>query len=148
MLTTRDAGLAELADRLRNHGAGIPEEERHSGPAPYLMPEFDEFGFNYRMTDLQAAVGLVQLAKLSDFVAERDHWARWYSDQLAELEWLQTPEVPPDYGARLAGIRDRGRRGLAAASKRADGGVAGRRDQHPAGHPLRSISGRVPVAAR
>ena len=120
---------------------------RHSGPAPYLMPEFDEFGFNYRMTDLQAAVGLVQLAKLSDFVAERDHWARWYSDQLAELEWLQTPRCRRTMGhAWQAYVTVVG--AGSPLPRRADGGVAGRRDQHPAEHPLRSISGRVPVAAR
>ena len=112
------------------------------------MPEFDEFGFNYRMTDLQAAVGLVQLAKLSDFVAERDHWARWYSDQLAELEWLQTPEVPPDYGhawqayVTVVGAGSPLPRNELMAALLEDGISTRPR------HPLRSISGRVPVAAR
>jgi perosamine synthetase len=97
MLTTANADLAERADRLRNHGAGVSEEVRHSGPAPHRLPDFDLLGFNYRMTDLQAAVGLVQLGKLDGFVAERDRWARWYMDELADLPWLQMPTVPHGY---------------------------------------------------
>ena len=94
MLTTGDSDLAERAERLRNHGASVSEEARHQGPAPHRMPDFDLLGFNYRMTDLQAAVGLVQLGKLDEFVAERDRWARWYADELADLAWLRTPHVP------------------------------------------------------
>ena len=54
--------LADIANKLRNHGAEISEEQRHKGPRPYLLPEFNLLGFNYRMTDLQGAVGLVQLS--------------------------------------------------------------------------------------
>ncbi len=97
MLTTNDDALAERAERLRNHGAGVPEEVRHSGPAPYLLPEFDELGFNYRMPDLLAAVGLVQLAKLDAFVGERQRWADWYRDQLSDLGWIRPPTVPEGY---------------------------------------------------
>src|SRR5215467_5056000 len=58
MVTTNDDRLAERVKMLRNHGASVSEEERHRGPRPYLLPEFDLLGFNYRMTDLQGAVGL------------------------------------------------------------------------------------------
>ncbi len=94
MLTTQDGELAARARTLRDHGASTSEEQRHRGPRPFLLPDFDETGFNYRMTDLQGAVGLVQLGKLNGFVAERDRWARWYGEQLSGLAWLQTPEVP------------------------------------------------------
>jgi len=94
MLVTADADLAGRAEQLRNHGAAVPEEVRHHGPAPFLLPDFDELGFNYRMTDLQAAVGLVQLSKLDAFVDERAQWAKWYSDELASLGWLRLPEEP------------------------------------------------------
>jgi dTDP-4-amino-4,6-dideoxygalactose transaminase len=94
MLVTGDASLAERAERLRNHGAAVPEEVRHRGAAPYLLPDFDELGFNYRMTDLQAAVGLVQLGKLDTFVAERAEWAKWYGEELAQFEWLHLPHEP------------------------------------------------------
>ena len=94
MLVTADAELAERAEQLRNHGASVPEEVRHHGPAPFLLPDFDELGFNYRMTDLQAAVGLVQLSKLDGFIDERAQWAKWYAEELASFEWLRVPAEP------------------------------------------------------
>jgi dTDP-4-amino-4,6-dideoxygalactose transaminase len=97
MLTTSDQGLAERAARLRNHAASISEEDRHRGPAPHRMAAFDEVGFNYRMTDLQAAVGYVQLGKLNGFVAERTRWAEAYIAGLADLDWLRLPEAVPGH---------------------------------------------------
>jgi perosamine synthetase len=81
---------------LRNHGAAISEEQRHLGPQPYLLPAFDELGFNYRMTDMQAAIGLVQLGKLDTFIDERDRWALFYQEALADLSWLRQPIRPND----------------------------------------------------
>lgn len=97
MLTTNDSALAELVTMLRNHGASISEEQRHQGPRPYLLPEFNLLGFNYRMTDLQGAVGLVQLGKLDRFLSERHQWADWYKRELASIPWLRAPEVPEGY---------------------------------------------------
>jgi dTDP-4-amino-4,6-dideoxygalactose transaminase len=94
MVTTNDDRLAEVASMLRNHGASISEEQRHKGPRPYLLAEFNLLGFNYRMTDLQGAVGVVQLAKLTRFVAERDEWAAWYMRELAAVSWLRMPQRP------------------------------------------------------
>jgi dTDP-4-amino-4,6-dideoxygalactose transaminase len=94
MFTSKDAGLSATADMLRNHGASISEEQRHKGPRPYLLAEFNLLGFNYRMTDLQGAVGLVQLGKLDRFIAERDRWARWYIGELASIPWLRMPVLP------------------------------------------------------
>ncbi|MGH6959027.1 MAG: DegT/DnrJ/EryC1/StrS family aminotransferase, partial [Dongiaceae bacterium] len=59
MVTTLDERLARRATMLRNHGAEIPEEVRHAAPKPYVLSDFHLLGFNYRMTDLQGAVGLV-----------------------------------------------------------------------------------------
>lgn len=97
MVTTADPALAERANRLRNHGASVSEEQRHAGPRPYLLPDFNLLGFNYRMTDLQGAVGLVQLAKLDAFIAERERWAAYYRSELSGLPWLQMP-APPENG--------------------------------------------------
>jgi dTDP-4-amino-4,6-dideoxygalactose transaminase len=97
MLTTSDSELAHMAEKLRNHGAEISEEQRHQGPQPYLLPEFNLLGFNYRMTDLQGAIGLVQLAKLDAFIAERDRWARFYEESLSDIPWLQMP-IRPESG--------------------------------------------------
>jgi perosamine synthetase len=96
MMTTNDDAIAAKAQILRNHGASISEEQRHSGAQPYLLPDFDELGFNYRMTDIQAAVGLVQMTKLDRFIDERDSAARRYREELADIEWLRQPIVPND----------------------------------------------------
>ena len=94
MVTTNNDKLAERVKMLRNHGASVSEEERHRGPKPYLLPEFDLLGFNYRMTDLQGAVGLVQLRKLDKFIDERAQMAARYRTELAGLRWLRLPEEP------------------------------------------------------
>ncbi|MDS4016037.1 MAG: DegT/DnrJ/EryC1/StrS family aminotransferase [Candidatus Accumulibacter sp.] len=98
MVTTNDDALADVANMLRNHGASISEEQRHKGPRPYLLPEFNLLGYNYRMTDLQGAVGLVQLQKLDRFIAEREQWAAFYRDALAGLGWLCMPQLPAEGG--------------------------------------------------
>lgn len=96
MVTTNDDRLAERVRMLRNHGAAVPEEERHHGQRPYLLPDFDLLGFNYRMTDLQGAVGLVQLGKLDRFIKERAQMAARYRRDLADLGWLRLPQEPVD----------------------------------------------------
>ena len=58
------------------------------------MAEFDVLGFNYRMTDLQGALGLVQIEKLEGFIAERARWAAWYRAHLGDLDWLRLPQEP------------------------------------------------------
>jgi len=96
MITTNNDNLAEKMRRLRNHGASISEEQRHVGPKPYLLPEFHELGFNYRMTDIQGAIGLTQLKKLDQFITERQQWAAYYQRELAQIDWLYTPSVPTE----------------------------------------------------
>jgi perosamine synthetase len=94
MLTTQSQGIAKIAEKMRNHGAEVSEEERHNGPAPYLLPEFNLLGFNYRMTDLQGAIGVEQLKKLDEFINERDNQANYYREQLSDIEWLVLPSKP------------------------------------------------------
>ena len=94
MVTTNNDELAETANMLRNHGASISEEQRHNGPRPYLLAEFNLLGYNYRMTDLQGAVGLVQLSKLDKLIQERQKWANYYREQLSDIKWLQMPVAP------------------------------------------------------
>lgn len=97
MITTNDDRLADVMSMLRNHGASISEEQRHHGPRPYILPDFNMLGYNYRMTDLQGAVGVVQIKKLDTFIDEREKWAAWYSEQLKEIAWMRTPQFGPDY---------------------------------------------------
>lgn len=96
MVTTDDLAYAETMDALRNHGASVSEEQRHRGPRPYLLPDFNLLGFNYRLTDLQGAVGLVQLGKLDRFIDERRVRAAWYRHRLGALNWLRLPDEPAD----------------------------------------------------
>ena len=97
MITTNDDQLAEKANMLRNHGAVISEEIRHKGNQPYILPEFPVLGYNYRMTDLQGAIGLCQLEKLDQFIEERHHWAEFYSQELHNIPWLIPPQIPEGY---------------------------------------------------
>jgi len=98
MITTTDELMVSRIQSLRNHGASLPTTGVDLEPRPYKLPEFGELGFNYRMTDFQAAIGRVQLRKLDSFIAERDTRARWYSSELAELGWLRTPTIPERAG--------------------------------------------------
>ncbi len=97
MVTTNDDRLAEVIGMLRNHGASVSEEQRHLGPRPYILPEFNMLGYNYRMTDLQGAVGVVQMKKLDTFIDERDRWAKYYKQELAAIPWLRTPSHMAGY---------------------------------------------------
>ena len=94
MITTNNGALAGALRQLRNHGATVSDEERHSGPKPHLLPDFPVLGFNYRMTDLQGAVGLAQLEKLDRFMEERAELAKAYRHALTDLEWLRLPAEP------------------------------------------------------
>ena len=96
MITTNDDKLAEKLSILRNHGASISEEQRHHGAQPYILPDFDVCGYNYRMTDLQGAIGVVQLQKLDSFIKEREEWAHFYRKGLSDIPWLRLPEFLSD----------------------------------------------------
>lgn len=97
MVTTNDDRIGEIVSMLRNHGASISEEQRHHGARPYILPDFNLLGYNYRMTDLQGAVGVVQIKKLDRFIDERDQWAAYYTKELAEISWLRTPLFGNEY---------------------------------------------------
>ncbi len=94
MLTTRDNDLADLARSLRDHGASRSDHARHAGPSAFLLPEFHHLGYNYRMTDLQGALGCAQMERASAILAARSSLARRYDEILSDLNWLDTPAVP------------------------------------------------------
>ena len=97
MCTTNDDNIAVAIDRMRNHGASISEEQRHHGPKPYILSAFEVVGYNYRMTDIQGAVGVVQLKKLDKFIDERQQWADYYIENLKDIPWLKMPQTPAGY---------------------------------------------------
>lgn len=94
IVTTNDDRLAAILDTYRNHGASVSEEVRHRGPRPYEMPEFKVFGYNYRLTDIQAAIATVQLRKLDAFIDERRKLADLYDARLQQLGWITAPQRP------------------------------------------------------
>ncbi|HJZ73771.1 MAG TPA: DegT/DnrJ/EryC1/StrS aminotransferase family protein [Vicinamibacterales bacterium] len=90
---TNDGALAEHVRVLRNHGARRSDLEQHKADA-FTLPEYDELGFNYRMTDLQAALGVVQMAKADRLIGDRRTLAERYTNALAGVPGLDTPFVP------------------------------------------------------
>ncbi len=98
MLTTDSADEARRARRLREHGMSVSAAERHAaGKGGALIETYDEVGFNYRMTDLQAAVGLVQLDRLPGIVARRREIAARYRSLLDGVAGLRCV-AEPAYG--------------------------------------------------
>jgi len=97
MITTRGAQLAERLRRLRDHGAAMSDLQRHLGAKPYLLADHPEAGYNQRMTDLQAALGAVQMQRAEAIVDERRSLAATYDAAFADLNWLQTPVAPAGY---------------------------------------------------
>lgn len=83
MIVTDDEQAAQLMRALRNQG-------RAEGDT---WLEHTHMGYNYRTTELSAALGRIQLGRLDEMVAQRDQVAAWYSEQLSEFELLQTPQV-------------------------------------------------------
>lgn len=94
MVTTAHEDWAVRARRLREHAMSVSAADRHT---QVLAPaeEYLEVGFNYRMTDLQAAVGLVQLGRLPEAVDRRRALAAVYAKQLAEIPGLRPVADPP-----------------------------------------------------
>ncbi|MET0134333.1 MAG: DegT/DnrJ/EryC1/StrS family aminotransferase [Kibdelosporangium sp.] len=96
MLTTGNEEWASRLRRLREHGMSVSAADRHAAGGVKLE-QYDEVGFNFRMTDIQAAIGLIQLGKLAEVVARRRELAERYHKLLAEIDGL-TWVSDPDYG--------------------------------------------------
>jgi perosamine synthetase len=94
MVTTGRAPLAELSRSLRDHGASRSDLSRHENKAAFLLSEFPHLGFNYRMTDIQGALGCAQMARAAGILEARGRLARRYDEALSGLRWLRTPAVP------------------------------------------------------
>ncbi|SDH61987.1 UDP-4-amino-4,6-dideoxy-N-acetyl-beta-L-altrosamine transaminase [Propionivibrio dicarboxylicus] len=93
--TTQDARLAERMRLLRSHGISRePSQLTRSSEGPWYYEQL-ALGFNYRMTEIQAALGVSQLDRLDDYVAIRHRKAQAYSELLAGLP-LDTPWLHPD----------------------------------------------------
>jgi perosamine synthetase len=93
MITTRDPELDRKFRLLRQHGMSITDSARHAAQS-VVFEEYPILGFNYRMTDIQAAVGRVQLRRLPEILSRRINLAEHYSQALAGIPGLETPRIP------------------------------------------------------
>ncbi len=94
MITTDDDLLADRARKLRAHGMSVSDLERHRSD-DVIIEEYNELGFNYRMTDIQASIGLVQLRRLDELLRVRRAKAKRYNEELSAIRGIGVPYVPP-----------------------------------------------------
>lgn len=94
MITTGNADWAARVRRLREHAMSVSAAERHLSVLP-PAEEYIEVGFNYRMTDIQAAVGIVQLDRLEAIVHRRREIVATYQRALSGMPGLRTVADPP-----------------------------------------------------
>ena len=90
MITTSSAELAARLRLLRQHGMSVNDRERHNATS-LVFEEHVTLGYNYRMTDIQAAVGIKQLEKLDWIVEERRKIAHKYLDSLKDIDCIRLP---------------------------------------------------------
>lgn len=93
MLTTADADMDAKFRLWRQHGMSLPDTVRHSSPK-VIFESYPELGFNYRLTDIQAAIGREQLKRLPAAVAHRRQLAQHYNELLANVPGLTLPREP------------------------------------------------------
>lgn len=95
MILTNNPEIAKKVSILRNHGASIPDWQRHLKKG-YLLPEYNLVGYNYRMTDIQGAIGCEQMKKLKKILNRKRYLAKRYNKLLSDFGWLRLPYVPAD----------------------------------------------------
>ncbi|MEA3274496.1 MAG: DegT/DnrJ/EryC1/StrS family aminotransferase [Pseudomonadota bacterium] len=93
MLTTRNAVWDSQFRGLRQHSMSVPDTKRHAS-SDVIFESYPELGFNFRMTDLQAAVGCEQLKRLPEIVDKRRELAARYTAILSDVPALGLPREP------------------------------------------------------
>src|SRR5262249_45633061 len=93
VIVTDDAALAKRLRMLRHQGMSLSDYQRHA-VSPTLFEQYPEIGYNFRLTDIQAAIGVVQMDKLDDMLARRRAVAERYHRALADSDLLVRPLVP------------------------------------------------------
>jgi perosamine synthetase len=93
MITTDDPTIAEQLRRFRHHGMSVSDIERHMANS-VIIETYPELGYNYRMTDMQAAMGIGQMKKLSFLLDARKQMARMYDNELGKIPHIRIPQVP------------------------------------------------------
>ena len=93
MIVTNDSKIAQIAKILRSHGETTSDLARYKHHG-WLPSSFDVLGYNYRMTDIQGAIGISQMQILDKMITIRKQKAEKYTTLLNELNWIETPYVP------------------------------------------------------
>ena len=93
MILTDDAELAARLRRQRHQGMSLSDFDRH-GASPTTFETYPEIGYNFRITDVQAGIGVVQLGRLPEMLARRRRVAERYTAALSNHPWLVPPHVP------------------------------------------------------
>ena len=96
MITTQREDFDQLARTLRDHGASRSDLARHTGKAGFLLAEYHHLGYNYRLTDIQGALGCTQMDRTEWILEARLQRTQLYDEMLAEVEWLEIPMVPEE----------------------------------------------------
>lgn len=129
VVTTNDAAAAARLRKLRAHAASTSTADRHKSDQ-VRFEEYPELGYNYKMTDIQAAIGLVQIGRIQEIVNERRRLGQRYNNLLADVKGIATPYEPPgyrhvyqSYSVRLTN----GKAQLAVMNEMAQKGVSTRR---------------------
>jgi perosamine synthetase len=129
MITTRHADWDKQFRLLRQHAMSVPDTVRH-GAAQLIFEHYDSVGYNYRMTDIQAAVGREQLKRLPSIIRERRALAASYRELLAGVPGVAAPREPTygrtnwqSYCVRLLGAIDQ----LGVMQAMLDAGISTRR---------------------
>jgi len=93
MLTTNNPKYDKKLRLWRQHSMSVPDTVRHEAKT-VIFEEYSDLGYNYRMTDIQAAIGLVQLTRLPEIVARRRQIANRYFELLADIHCVGLPNQP------------------------------------------------------
>ncbi|MCI0391801.1 MAG: DegT/DnrJ/EryC1/StrS family aminotransferase [Acidobacteria bacterium] len=109
MITTNNPAYAERLRLLRHQGMSVSDVARHNA-GKVIIEEYSILGYNYRLTDLQAAVGIEQMKRLDDIVKRRVELATRYNLLLSGCHWLQIPYTPsyadPNFQSYSIALKD------------------------------------------
>lgn len=97
MLITNNDGLANKVSQLKDHGASKSDLQRHKEKGGSLLPDFTMRGYNYRMTDMQGALGVCQMDRKEYIMNGRREVASKYDIVLKDISQLVTPYIPENY---------------------------------------------------
>jgi perosamine synthetase len=98
MIAVHDPGVAERLRRLRQHAMDVSDLARH-GAKDVIIESYPERGWNQRMTDMQATLGLCQLEALDEILALRRRVAERYTEAIERIPFIEPP-YEPDYAQR------------------------------------------------